>query len=117
MQNIKKWHDGGEIKTGCPIHVRGTILYNQFIRNNNLEAKYNLINDGDKIKFSYMKLPNPLRSNVIATPGFLPPEMNIEKYIDYDTQFEKSFLEPIKTILNAIGWKTENQFTIEDFFA
>jgi hypothetical protein len=117
VQNMRKWHSDNGVKSGCPIHVRGSLLYNQYIRQNNLEAKYNLINDGDKIKFSYMKLPNPLRSNVLATPGFLPAEMNIEKYIDYDTQFDKSFLEPIKTILNVIGWKTEKQFTIEDFFA
>lgn len=117
VQNINKWIEGEGVKSACPIHVRGTILYNGFMKKNNLEAKYNLINDGDKIKFSYMKEPNPLRSNVIATPGFLPDELKLEKYIDYDKQFEKSFLEPIKTILNVIGWKTERQYTIEDFFA
>ena len=116
VQNINKWYVNGQIISACPINVRGSILYNNFIRDNNLEAKYNLINNGDKIKFTYMKQPNPLRSNVIAAPGFLPPEMNIDKYIDYNVQFEKSFLEPLRTIMNAIGWKTEKSYTIEDFF-
>jgi DNA polymerase elongation subunit (family B) len=116
VQNINKWVNHGEIKSACPIHVRGTILYNMFVKKYNLEAKYNLINDGDKIKFSYMKMPNPLQNNVFATPGFLPAELELESYIDYEKQFEKSFLEPIKTILTAIGWKTEKHYTVEDFF-
>mgnify|MGYP003332933408 CR=1 FL=1 len=116
VQNINKWINHGEIKSACPIHVRGTILYNMFVKKYNLEAKYNLINDGDKIKFSYMKMPNPLQNNVFATPGFLPAELELESYIDYEKQFEKSFLEPIKTILTAIGWRTEKHYTVEDFF-
>ena len=117
VQNIDKWMQGGSgVKSGCPIHVRGTIVYNQMIAERNLKAKYPTITNGDKIKFCYMKMPNPCRQNVIAAPGILPPELGLENYIDHDTQFEKSFLEPLKTILDAIGWKTEKHYTLEDFF-
>jgi hypothetical protein len=81
-----------------------------------------LIGDGEKIKFCYMlgssPLPRTLDKNpVIATPGKLPKELNLDKYIDYDMQYEKAFVEPIKTILDAIGWKEGNdQQTLDSFF-
>ena len=117
VQNIDDWRLGSGVKPSCPIHVRGSIIYNNAIMSNNLQAKYNLITKGDKIKFCYMLMPNPAKSNVIAAPGYLPPELNMSQYIDYEKQFEKSFLDPLKTILTAIGWKTEKHFTLEDFFA
>jgi len=116
VQGIADWQDGTGVKSACPIHVRGSVFYNNMVKSHNLEAKYNLINSGDKIKFCYMITPNPARSNVIAAPGYLPPEFGLADYIDYEKQFDKSFLEPLKTILNAVGWKTEKRYTIEDFF-
>jgi DNA polymerase elongation subunit (family B) len=101
---------------GTPIHVRASILYNQTIINNKLGKKYPLIRSGDKIKFSYLKVPNRIKENVIAFPDVLPMELNLENYIDYNKQFNKSYLEPMKHILEAIGWSTEKTNTIEDFF-
>lgn len=101
---------------GTPIHVRGSILFNMFLKNKKLEKKYPVINEGDKIKFAYLKEPNPIRSNIISFQQSLPEEFGLSKYIDYNTQFEKSFLEPIKTILNCIGWKTEHSVNLTAFF-
>ena len=117
VQDLRKWESGSGVKPSCPIHVRGSIVYNNMVKSRNLEAKYNLITNGDKIKFCYMLVPNPVKSNVIAAPGYLPPEFDVSDYIDYEKQFEKSFLDPLKTILTAIGWKTEKQYTLEDFFS
>ncbi|MBK02939.1 MAG: DNA polymerase [Acidimicrobiaceae bacterium] len=99
-----------------PIHVRGVLLYNHFLREQKLTNKYELIRDGDKIKFAYLKEPNKIGENVIAISSILPKEFNLDKYIDYDTQFDKSFLQPVKNILNAIGWKSENVGSLESFF-
>jgi len=99
-----------------PIHVRGVLLYNHFLKELKLTNKYELIRDGDKIKFAYLKEPNRIGENVIAVLSVLPKEFNLEKYIDYDTQFDKSFLQPVKNILNAIGWKSENTGSLESFF-
>jgi hypothetical protein len=82
----------------------------------NLDNKFSLIYGGDKIKFCYLKMPNPVRNTVIACPGVMPKEFGLEKYIDYDTQFNKSFVEPIRTILEAIDWQVEPRATLEDFF-
>ena len=76
-----------------------------------------MIKNGDKIKFCYMKLPNPIRENVFACPSEMPPELGLERYIDYDTQYDKAFVEPIKTILDAIGWKVSKQSSLNDFFS
>lgn len=103
-------------KKGCPIHVRGCILYNHFLSEKKLEKKYVKIQSGDKVKFIYLKIPNPIKENIISFPGVLPKEMCLESYIDYDTQFEKVFLSPIQHILDALGWSTEKVNTIEDFF-
>jgi DNA polymerase elongation subunit (family B) len=99
-----------------PIHVRGVLLYNHFLKELKLTNKYELIRDGDKIKFAYLKEPNKIGENVIAISSILPKEFALEKYIDYDLQFDKSFLQPVKNILNAIGWKHENVGTLESFF-
>ncbi len=102
---------------GTPIHVRGALVYNNMLKQHDLDTTYNPIHEGDKIKFAYLKLPNPARENVIAVLDALPKQLNIEPYIDYDKQFDKSFLEPMRTISEAIQWKMERgQATLEDFF-
>ena len=98
---------------GIPIHVRGSLIYNDLIDEMKLNRKYELIKDGEKIKFCYLKLPNPVRNNVISIVNVLPKEFGLEKYIDYEKQFDKTFIEPIRLILDAVGWKTEKQNTLE----
>ncbi len=115
--DIEKYMDGNSYKKGCPIHVRGAILYNMFLEKSNLTNSYEKIKSGDKVKFIYMKTPNPIRENIISFPGALPKEMKLENYIDYETQFEKVFLGPVKNILTAINWSSEKVDTLEDFFS
>lgn len=102
---------------GTPIHVKGSLLYNHLLDEKGLSKKYPKINNGDKIKFAYLKLPNPIKDRVISCPEQLPPELNIEKFIDYETQFEKTFLDPVKSILDVIGWDVEKRSTLEEFFS
>lgn len=117
VQGLGKWSKGeNNFESGCPIHVRGALMYNYMVNKLNLQIKYPPITNGDKIKFCYMMTPNPVQQNVFATPGRLPPEFSMDRYIDYNKQFDKSFLEPLKTILDAIGWKSEKISTLEDFF-
>tara|TARA_B000000532_G_scaffold69144_1_gene54883 strand:- start:173 stop:679 length:507 start_codon:yes stop_codon:yes gene_type:complete len=107
---------GNTRKVGVPIHVRGALLFNHLVKKNNLEHKYSLIQNGEKIKFCYLKTPNPYVSNIISFIQDLPKELNFDKYIDYDLQFDKSFVEPLKIILNSIGWSVEKTITLESFF-
>ena len=101
---------------GTPIHVRGALLFNHYIKQKNLTNKYSLIQNGEKIKFVYLKKPNSIHENIISFIQEFPKELNLDKYIDYDLQFEKAFLEPLKIILDAIGWKTEKTNSLESFF-
>ena len=117
VSNISDWYDHKRIyKKSCPIHVRGSLLYNKHLKFNKLSNKYELISNGNRIKFCYLKLPNSIKENVIAFPDVLPKELNLHKYIDYDLQFEKTFIEPLNLILESIGWSAEEQATLEDFF-
>lgn len=100
-----------------PIHVRGSLVYNRLIDAKKLGASVPKINEGEKIKFIYLREPNTLQSNVIAFPQRLAPELGVEQWIDHKTQFEKSFLEPVKIILECIGWKAEATGSLESFFA
>ena len=102
---------------GTPIHARGALIYNHMIKEKGLDKKYAFIQNGEKIKFCYLKLPNKIRENVIAFPEHLPKELGIDRYIDYDLQFDKTFVEPLKSILDAVGWNVEDQMTLEEFFA
>ena len=118
VQNVGKWKDRRNIYgKGTPIHVRGALLYNNEVVDKALDKKYSQISSGDKIKFSYLKLPNPIRENVISFPDYLPKEFNLHKYIDYDIQFEKTFVEPLNPILEAVGWSITEKNTLEDFFS
>ena len=101
---------------GTPIHCRGALLYNYYVKEKNLDTKYSLINNGEKIKFIYLKKANPIRENVISFISDFPMELGVDKYIDYDLQFDKAFLEPVKVILDAIGWNVEKVVNLELFF-
>jgi len=101
---------------GCPIHVRGALLYNHYIKERGLSNKYSFINNGEKIKFIYLKKANPIRENVISFISDFPRELGVDRYIDYDLQFNKAFLEPVKVILDAIGWNVEKVVNLELFF-
>jgi DNA polymerase elongation subunit (family B) len=104
-------------KAGTPIHVRGALLYNHLLSSYDLTNKYPLIQEGEKVKFCYLKTPNSLRENIISVPGILPKEFNLDSYIDYDLQFDKSFLDPLSIILDVIGWSPEKRATLEGFFS
>jgi len=101
---------------GTPIHVRGALLYNHYIKENKLDNKYSLIQNGEKIKFCYLKKPNIIHENVISFIQDFPKELNLDKYVDYDLQFDKSFLDPLRIILDSIGWNVEKTNTLESFF-
>ena len=102
---------------GTPIHTRGALLYNHYIKDKSLDSKYPLINNGEKIKFCYLKSANPIRENVISFIQQFPKELGLGKYVDYELQFDKSFIEPLKSILNCIGWNVEKTNTLESLFA
>ena len=117
VNNLAKYRHPTEIYTkGTPIHVRGALLYNYYIKKHKIEHKHQLIQEGEKIKFMYLKTPNPLHENCISFFGDVPKEFGIEKYVDYQTQFEKSFLEPLKNVLQCIGWTHQKTVSIGSFF-
>jgi len=116
---LNKYRDkGGIYKKGTPIHAKGALIYNHFVEKHNLSKKYQSISNGDKIKYCYLRFPNRYNIEVISCPGTLPPEFDLSCLIDYDTQFEKAFLEPLNGILEKIDWVAEKNHiaTIEDFF-
>ena len=118
LNGLKEYSDSATLyKKGTPIHVKGAILYNHYLKQQRLATKYQLIQEGEKIKFTYLKSPNPFKDTVVSYPSRLPKEFGLQDYIDYDTQFEKTFLDPIKIILDSIGWETEKQSTLESFFS
>ena len=117
VSDVKKYKASSTIYAkGTPIHARGALLFNHYINKNNLNNKYSLIQNGEKIKFCYLKKPNVIHENVISFIQDFPTELGLDKYIDYDLQFEKSFLEPLKIILDAIGWNVEKTVNLELFF-
>jgi len=115
--NLKKYRDSANIFIkGTPIHVKGALIYNHKIEEMNLQNKYPLIQEGDKIKFIKLKQANPFKFDVISYISTLPKEFKLQPYIDYDVMFDKTFLDPMKFILDAVGWKSEPQASLEAFF-
>ncbi len=110
----------GMFKKGAPIHCKGAILYNHLVKNNKLSNKYPYIQEGDKIKFINLKQPNIYQCSAISFMTKLPKELDLHKSVDYDVQFEKSFIEPLNFILQKINWLVDRSYgtqgSLEDFF-
>ena len=114
---LKEYIDSTQIyKKGTPIHVKGALLYNKLLNDMKLAKTYPSIKEGEKLKFTYLKVPNPLKDTVISYPGRLPKEFGLHQYVDYDLQFTKTFIDPIKIILDSINWKVERTSSLESFF-
>lgn len=117
VSNVSNYRDSATIyKKGTPIHVRASLLHNHLLKEYSLDRKYEPIKNGEKIKYIYLKIPNSIKENVIGFTDYLPEEFTLNKYVDYELQFQKTFLAPIEPILSSIGWTAEEQSSLEDFF-
>ena len=117
VNGIGKYSDKISLyRKGTPIHVKGSIVYNHYLKQMKLDKKYPIIQEGEKIKFAYLKQPNPFKDTVISYPSRLPTEFGLNTYIDYDMQFEKAYLDPIKIILTCINWESEKRSSLDSFF-
>jgi DNA polymerase elongation subunit (family B) len=117
VNGLAEYGDAAQIyKKGAPIHVKGALVYNHFLRTLKLTKKYQLIQEGEKIKFVYLKQPNIFNNNTLAFLSGLPKQLDAEQYIDYELQFQKSFLDPLDIILSSIDWHTEKVESIDSFF-
>ena len=111
VNGLRKWTDDANLfKKGAPIHVKGAILYNHLVRKNKLDKKYVYILEGDKIKFLHLRLPNKYQSTAITFITKLPKELDFHSIIDYDIQYEKSFVEPLKFITDKIQWSIDKSY-------
>ena len=118
VNNIKDYRDPANIyRKSTPIHVRGALMYNHIVKERGLESKYQPIKEGDRIKFIYLREPNTIREDVISFTNELPKEFDLHKYVDYEKQFNKVFLDPLSSIMDSIGWTVEEKNTLDEFFA
>ena len=117
VNGLSKYTNSGSIYSkGTPMHVRASLLYNFHLKEKDLDKKYPEIQEGEKIRFFYLKEPNTIGENTIAFIGSLPKELKLHKYIDYETMFEKSMLQPVDTLTSALGWTTRPEATLEGLF-
>ena len=121
VNGIRKWSDPSSIyRKGSPMHIKGVILYNYLLKERKLTHKYPLINEGEKIKYIQLKQPNRLGSNVLSFITKLPKELELNEYIDHDSMFEKSFIEPLMFIINQVKWNIDRSYgtqsTLDAFF-
>lgn len=117
VNDLGKYYDAQTVyKKSCPIHVRAALMYNHWLKVHKVDTDYEAIVSSGKMKFCFVKLPNPMKENVVGFAEVLPPEFKMHDYIDYYTQWQKTFIEPMERILNAAGWKAEKRGSLEDFF-
>ena len=115
--NVDKYADAVSLyKKSTPMHIRGSLLFNHYLKERKLTSKYNFISSGEKIKYIQLRTPNPTGENVISFINELPTEFALHSFIDYDIMYQKGFIDPLQGILDVIGWQTEKQATLFDFF-
>lgn len=102
---------------GCPIHVRAALIYNYLIKKFNLEQQYELIKDGEKVRYVFLRMPNVYQENVIGFVDTFPKEFGLDTLIDREEQFHKSFLHPFNSMTDCLQWRLDpQQASLEDFF-
>ena len=119
VNGLRKFKSDTDVYSkGCPLHVRGSLLYNFYVSKKKLENKYPLIQEGEKIKYIYLKTDrsNWTRENVISFLNTFPRELGMEQFLDRKAQFQKAFLDPLQIITRVIGWDTEKKSTLEFLF-
>ena len=115
--NVGKYADATTLyKKSTPMHIRGALMFNHYIKLKGISNKYNLINGGDKIKYIYLRTPNITGENVMSFLSEFPSELGLNNFIDYDIMYQKGFIDPLQGILDTVGWQTEKQATLFDFF-
>lgn len=118
VNNLAKYTSSTDIYSkGTPMHVRGALLFNHYIKQRGLSNRYQQIQEGEKIRFIYLREPNPIKENCIGFVGDFPTELQLTSYVDYDTMWEKSFIEPLNGIIEGLGWSTSPQASLADLFA
>jgi hypothetical protein len=118
VTDIEKYTDDSTVYSkGCPMHVWGSLLYNRLIKAHRIDDSSQAIRSGDKIKYCYLTLPNPIGEDVISVYDRLPKEFGLDRYIDYDKQFEKVFKDPVNDVAKLVGWDIDNTATLEALFA
>ena len=118
VNNLAKYTSRSDIYAkGTPMHVRGALLHNYYVKERGLDRQYQLIQEGEKIRFLYLLTPNTIKENCIGFIGVLPPELGLTKFVDYNTMWDKSFIEPLNGIIESLGWNSSPQATLEDLFA
>ena len=119
VNGLRKFKSDTDVYSkGCPLHVRGSLLYNFYVSKKKLENKYPLIQEGEKIKYIYLKVgrTNYTGENVLSFLNTFPRELGLEECLDRKAQFQKSFLDPLQIITNVIGWDTEKKSSLEFLF-
>ena len=118
VSDIEKWKDSNDSWISrTPIHVKAAITYNNLLLKHKLNTKYPLIRNGDKIKYIYLKQPNPMRSTAIAFISQLHKEFNIEQYIDRETQLQKTFIDPVKSFTDILNWNIKKTLQLDTLFS
>lgn len=117
VKNLEKYYNNETLyKKACPIHVRGSLIFNRWLKETELDRKYELIYDFDKVKYCYLNVANPTHENVISIKGDPPTEFHIEEFIDYEKQWIKTFLRPMQNICKTIGVNLEAEPDLNDIF-
>lgn len=117
VSDVIKWRNRETIyDKGTPMHVRASLLFNHHVKKNGIDNNYELIYNGDNMKYIYMMTPNSIRENIFGFKDAFPHELKLEKYIDYELQFQKTFIEPINMILKTLNWTDEKVVSLQDFF-
>lgn len=101
----------GSFISGAHFAAKACVGYNRLVEKNE-DLGLPMIESGDKVQMVLLKPGNPFGQNYFAYPEFFPEELGLGKWVDYQAAFEKSFIDPIQSILDVVGWSHKRRVNL-----
>ena len=118
FSKFKEVKNKADKKLGAPAAVKAAVRYNDLIRFWKLDGKHNLIAQGEKIKWVYLK-PNPYQIEELAFLEYDMPEkirIFLDEYADRGKIFDSILLNKLEGFYSDLEWNLNLNPYINQFF-
>ena len=97
--------DGYNTVKSMPIHTKAAYFYNLMVDKFEVDADFEKIDTGDKVRYFYVKQPNRYGLSIMGYKYYLPEQLKETFLPDTELMFEKVIFSIIERFYESVGWK------------